>query len=144
MIRKENWVILLDEYLKTKENLPFCFGSNDCCLFAAGAVKSMSGVDLSVEFRGKYRNEIGAARSLKKYSGGGVRELMEKISINYGMIESKPLMLSRGDIALIYQNDRESLGIIDLTGMRIVAPGISGTVSLPIDEAITGWSICAI
>jgi hypothetical protein len=141
MIRRENWVILLDEYLQWKETVPFVFGANDCCLFAAGAVQAITGIDLAVAFRGKYKTEATAIRALKRYAGGGVRELMERMASENSLLETSPLSLSRGSVALIQHEGRDSLGIISLTGMHIVAPGIAGTVHLPLNRAITGWLI---
>jgi hypothetical protein len=78
---------------------------------------------------------------LKKYAGGGVRELMVRMAADHGLIEAAPPMLTRGSVALILNDGRESLGIVDLTGMAIVAPGIVGMVRMPIDRAITGWLV---
>jgi len=141
MIRKENWVVLLDNYLKAKERIPFVFGANDCCLFAAGAVHAITGVDLAMAFRGKYQTEAGAIRALKKYSDGGARELMQRIAKENDLIESPFPMLARGAIALISNDGRESLGVVSLTGMHIVAPGIISMAHLPLSSAITGWNI---
>lgn len=141
MMRVQNWEMQLDDYLKARVALPFAFGANDCCLFAAGAVEVMTGEDLAAKFRGKYRTEYGAAQALKKYAGAGVRALMDKMAAEYGLAEAPPPMLARGSVALVLNDGRESLGIVDLTGMAIVAPGIAGMARLPIDRAITGWLI---
>jgi hypothetical protein len=141
MNRTQNWEMRLDDWLKTRAGLEFTFGANDCCLFAAGAVEAMTGEDLAGKFRGKYRTKHGAQQVLKKYAGGGVRELMVRMAADHGLIEAAPPMLTRGSVALILNDGRESLGIVDLTGMAIVAPGIVGMVRMPIDRAITGWLV---
>lgn len=141
MIRLENWVTILDEYLKMKENSPFALGVNDCCLFAADAVLAITGVDMAMAFRGKYSNESGAVRAMKKYAGGGVRELMHRMAKENDLPEVQPLMLSRGSVALIDSDGRDSLGVINLTGMHVSAPSIAGVVHIPINRAITGWLI---
>lgn len=141
MNRRQDWVTRLDVYLKARATLPFVFGSNDCCLFAAGAVEAMTGEDLASGFRGKYRTRHGAAQAMKKYAGGGARELMEKMAALHGLAEAPPTLLARGSVALILNDGLESLGIVDLSGTHIAAPGVIGMVRMPLTRAMTGWLV---
>lgn len=141
MMRRQDWVVRLDAYLKARAGLPFVFGANDCCLFAAGAVEAMTGEDLATGFRGKYRTRHGAAQAMKKYAGGGARELMEKMAVLHGLMQVSPPMLARGSVALILNDGIESLGIVDLSGTHIAAPGVVGMVRMPLNRAITGWLV---
>jgi len=141
MIRAEDWVNRLDDYFKRTETLPFSLGANDCCLFAAGAVQAMTGVDLAARFRGKYRTEAGAMRILKRYADGDVRAMMTRMARDNALEEVTPLRLTRGSIALISHDGRESLGVISLTGAHILAPAVTGRAQFPLTRALTGWLI---
>lgn len=53
--RLPDWRPRLTGYLSRVAWLSFRPGQHDCALFAAGAVKAMTGTDLAAPFRGTYR-----------------------------------------------------------------------------------------
>lgn len=65
VIRRDDWQSALTEYMGQVGHLPFEFGVHDCALFAAGAVKAMTGVDLASDFRG-YSNAIEGLMMVKR------------------------------------------------------------------------------
>lgn len=61
MIRFEDWEQRLQEYLLTIRKKEFeDWGTYDCAIAWAGAIKAMTGEDLMEEYRGKYEDEAGA------------------------------------------------------------------------------------
>jgi hypothetical protein len=52
----------LDRYIAARRRVPFAWGSNDCCLFAADWVAIVLGRDVVPDLRGQYDSDIGAAR----------------------------------------------------------------------------------
>lgn len=68
--RLPDWEARLAAYLEPLRERPFAWGTHDCCLFCAGAVEAMSGVDPMPEFRGRYTTAIGAERALRRYGAG--------------------------------------------------------------------------
>ena len=62
-MRKKDWSEKLVNYLLDNLDTPFEWGTFDCCLFAANAVREMTGKDFAAPFRDKYTTEKGAAPS---------------------------------------------------------------------------------
>jgi hypothetical protein len=67
----------------------------------------------------------------------------------HGLAEAAPPMLARGSVALILNDGLESLGIVDLSGTHIAAPGLICMVRMPLARAMlrmesrsfTSWSL---
>lgn len=53
-MRKENWELLLAEYLRQSESLSFQWGSNDCALWASRWVDVATGSEHAPEWEGQY------------------------------------------------------------------------------------------
>lgn len=102
MIRRSTWEADLSAYIASVRDLPFVYGEHDCGLFAAGAVLAMTGDDPASKLRGRYTNEIGCAKALKKYGAGDLKATLD------GMFELRPIgRLQRGDLVW----DGEAVGI---------------------------------
>jgi len=56
-MRKKDWSEKLVSYLLDNLDAPFEWGTFDCCLFAANAVREMTGKDFAAPFRDKYTTE---------------------------------------------------------------------------------------
>jgi hypothetical protein len=65
MQRKSNWEQELSDYLISKRDLPFQYGSHDCAHFVAGAVEAMTGENPMAEITDSYDSQIGSLRVLK-------------------------------------------------------------------------------
>lgn len=68
--RFPDWEARLAAYLEPLRLRPFAWGERDCCLFCAGAVEAMTGVDPMPEFRGRYKTATGAVRALRRHGAG--------------------------------------------------------------------------
>lgn len=123
MIRFHNWEVKLGEFLFTRRDQPFTYGYNDCCMFAFDAALAMTGVDIGEQFRGKYDSDLSASKLIIRFTNGGnLGDLIEKLAIQYGLPEVKPLFARRGDIVLIPSEPRKALGIVDMNGWNVVGP----------------------
>ena len=67
---------LLARFIEERRRIPFAWGSNDCCLFAADWVLAATGRDLAAEYRGQYATALGALRFVE--SAGGVEGLVQR------------------------------------------------------------------
>jgi hypothetical protein len=65
MQRKSNWEQELSDYLISKRDLPFQYGSHDCAHFVAGAVEAITGENPMDEITDSYDSQIGSLRVLK-------------------------------------------------------------------------------
>lgn len=142
-MRKDHWEISLDNYLDEQFEKPFEYGVRDCCLFAANWIELLTGVDVAAEYRGKYTTELGAARLIKKVTGGSSPEdCMDKASADYDFITSHPSIwyAQRGDIVSLEREGNISLGVVDLDGQHAWFTGDTLT-RYPLSECKRSWHI---
>ena len=93
MTRRSTWEADLSVYITSVRARPFAYGEHDCGLFAAGAVMAMTGEDPGAPFRGRYSNEIGCAKALKKFGSGDLESTLD------ALFERRPIgRLQRGDL----------------------------------------------
>lgn len=127
----KNWESMLAKFIQSHKNTPFAWGEHDCCLFAANAVKLITGIDYADRFRGKYTTQLGSVRALKRYGKGGIKETLDEV-----MGEPIPrLQCSRGDVVLIML-EQPTLGIY-YNG--VWAPGLNGVVTFESPEVLCCW-----
>lgn len=102
MFRTEKWPEVLQAYLKPVTKEPFRWATFDCCMFAANAVKAMTGEDFAVDFRGQYDDGPSAYEALQRIGAGDVNATMDSLSTRFGWeIITNPLRTQRGDIVLL-------------------------------------------
>ncbi|WP_138995712.1 DUF6950 family protein [Sphingomonas sp. PAMC 26621] len=115
MYRLPDWETRLAAYLEPLRALPFAWGQHDCCTFAAGAVKAMTGTDPMPEFRGHYTTPRGSARALRRFGAGTL-----PATLNNKFETVDPSLAHRGDIIM-------SDGLLGIClGPFLVAVGAEG------------------
>jgi phosphoribosylformylglycinamidine (FGAM) synthase-like amidotransferase family enzyme len=112
--------------------MPFRWGSNDCCSFAAAAVEAITAIDLMASVE-PYATELGALRRITE--AGGLKALASQ----YLGEAVSPLMAGVGDVVLVMNEGREMLGICN--GVNVMAPGADGMVALSMNTAVAAWRI---
>ena len=129
-MRLENWQSLLSAHLRKIG--AFQWGTNDCCMFAVGCVKVMTGVDHGKQYRG-YKTALGAYRRIKR--AGGIDAIATA-----ALGAPKPLkQAKRGDVILFKTGDDVALGVS--VGDKIVAIGENGLIFLPFSDGLQAWSV---
>lgn len=93
----------LCEFLEADQT--FEWGENDCCMFAANWIKSITGIDHMAEFRGQY-HDLDSARIALKTIGAG--SLYATMRVKFGNPVKRGLV---GDIAYSKQSEGYTLGI---------------------------------
>lgn len=90
----------LDDYMASRSESRFAFGSFDCFNFASGAVEAQTGVDLMSKYFGKYGDETSAAAGLWAQFGTlDLREVFLKVvALTGAEISHTP---TEGDIACV-------------------------------------------
>ena len=76
MIKKFNWRTDLTAHINMLRYEPYEWGKHDCCMWAASCVTVMTGTNLVPKV--SYKDELGAARALKKLGVSSVLGLCEK------------------------------------------------------------------
>lgn len=131
--RLQNWQIEFAGFAAARASMPFSWGRNDCYLFAADAVRAMTGHDFAADLRGTYATTGEAARLMVKLGGLAAiasEALGESVS---------PLLAAVGDVVLCENAGRELLAICN--GGTALAPGENGMEVLGMDAAIAAWRV---
>lgn len=131
----------LDAYLVFIAEDAFSWGSNDCALFACNVVRELTGVYLGQQFRVGYHTKTTAYAALKRFAGGGLETLAEKLAAEHGLQEVPVRMAQRGDIVLLEASEGPTLAIVGMDGIHVTAPGPAGLVRWPLERARRAWRI---
>lgn len=94
MIRRNDWEQALSDYLAGHREAVFAWGRMDCALFAAGAVKAMTGTD-PLAGAGRWKSQAGAARAIRR---AGFASLEQGVSSLLQPVE--PVFAMRGDLVM--------------------------------------------
>lgn len=131
-MRCRDWQARLAAFVADRRTMPFSWGVNDCCIFAADAVCAMTGQDPAAALRG-YSTAIEAARLVDQH--GGLRQ----IATDALGAEVLPVMATIGDVVLVANEGRELLAVCNLG--TAIAPGEWGIVALGMNAALAAWKV---
>ena len=130
MNRTPLWESALSDYIALMRHEPFEYGINDCCMFAAGAVKAMTGIDPMAEFRGRYNSLATSVRALREIGDGDLEATMDA-----KFPEVAPHLAHRGDLAF-YDG---SVGVVVGSVAYFVTD--DGLTRIPRDKWLKCWSV---
>jgi len=142
MFRLPSWQSELSRYLLSCERTPFSYGHLDCGLFAAGAIETMTGVDIAWQLRGKYHSRTEAFTAVKELCGKAtMAAIADHLFALYGIPEIRVLSAQRGDIVQLRAGRLSSLGVVAMHGTEICCPTKSGIRRTPLIQATRAWHI---
>lgn len=130
MIRLPRWPERLYVYLQTQRSADFVWGENDCALFAAGAIKAVTGQDLGVWYRGQYQSESGAARILKQHGFADLQAFLDHWLPTIDMHA-----MQRGDLAMF----NGAAGVCFGAGAVFLTE--QGIRAAPLDQCAAFWAV---
>lgn len=110
----------------------FCYGSQDCGLFVADAIRACTGIDYAHDLRKRYDSELSAARLIRQE--GGYSALVTRA---LGREPVPALTVTRGDPVLRVEGRREMLGVCD--GVESLFLSFVGIVSHKTADCVHGW-----
>lgn len=153
--RLTNWETRhFHQFLLDRAEMPFAWGTNDCCLFPADAIYSYTGHDLASDFRGKYNDEATAFALVRDVCSELVPRDWQTTQRNVayiaalwcakkaGLEERKgPLFAQRGDLVVIEQSDRIVAGVVHLNGRHVVSVCEKGLLRMPIASVMRAWRV---
>lgn len=124
--RAADWEDRLRTYLDRVAEDPFRWGQHDCALFAAGAIKAMTGFDPAADLRGTYSTKTGALEALREHCAG----TLLRTAVHWLGAPKSIHQVKRGDIVM---RDRFTLGVCVGLHSYFVGegPGTIGLVPLP-------------
>ena len=133
MTRLEGWEHRFVAFLTARAQMPFAWGSNDCCTFAADCAEAITGTDPMADLRG-YDSEIGAGRVLVR---AGVESFEALVASRFDEV---PIgMARRGDLALVMQGNEAGLMVVE--GDLLAGPSETGLKRVPRDRMIRAWRV---
>lgn len=107
MRKRTDWRKHLVAYVSSINRAEFKPGQHDCALFAAGAVKAMTGENLAKSWQGKYRSLKRGKELLKE------RGFEDHIALAASFFEEVPALMAQvGDIAVIEEDGEQALGVV--------------------------------
>jgi hypothetical protein len=95
MTRLPDWEARLADYLDLVADTPLEWGSHDCALHAANAIRAVTGADHAAHYRGRYRTELGAARALRRNGHASVESQFDAL-----FPPIAPAFAQRGDVVM--------------------------------------------
>ena len=122
----------LDAFVRDRMAMPFGWGVNDCCLFAADAVRAMTGRDLAAAERGTYSTASQALALVERLGG------LEAIGDRAGA-RIAPLLAQPGDVGLVEVNGRQLLAVC--AGPCWLAPTGAGLTAIDLQAAALAWRV---
>lgn len=138
--RRSDWPKQLEKYFRECQGKSFALGgvtenTHDCALFALGAIRAMTGVELS-NLHGL--REHYQAHAQERDLLAAVREFAAR----NGIPELPPLYATQGDVVMVEeQPGRLLLGVVALDGWRVWTPGKSGLEIATLRMARNAWGI---
>lgn len=138
------WYEALDAYVAARADVPFAWGSNDCCTFAADWVLLVRGVDPMADLRGAYKaltpnaghqgGAIAAGRALQA-AGGLLAAVTQRMGAPIG-----GRFAQVGDVAFVtHPSGRVAVGVC--VGAFVAGPWERGLLMLPITQAEAAWRV---
>lgn len=105
--RKPHWEESFSIYIANAREQRFKWGENDCAVFAAGAIKAVTGTDLLPGFVGQYGNVREAVKWLR---ANGYESFQHAVSDRLGE-PVHPAKAGRGDIVMRRVGNANVLGV---------------------------------
>lgn len=137
LVRLPDWQARLASEMDAQRLRVFEWGKQDCVLgLASGAVRALTGEDLALPWRGRYRSPRGALRLLRE---SGFATLGEGLAAH--LPEVHPDMADVGDLALMDADGplQAALAVFDLSGLIVLTE--AGHGRLPRERALRAFKI---
>jgi len=132
-MRKGDWETALSDYLAGAGE--YSYGSNDCMLFCAGAVKAQTGQDFARGHRRKYKSAIGAGRYLLSLGFDCPADMIASL------LEEKPVAFAqRGDIVLIRDDAGQEIPGVCYGEIALILVE-DGLGRVPRDRWLKAWAV---
>lgn len=133
--RLEGWEERLNDALARHSTLPFSWPNSNCLHLAMDCARALTGEDPYDGTRGKYQNEAGAAKVMRKLGFRSVTEMMQ------GAFEPvPPARARRGDIGIVVQENGEPVCVVVL-GSQVIGKFQTGVHRLPRDRMVSAFKV---
>lgn len=140
MRRLQDWPTRMDAWIAAHAADAHDYGIWDCALMAASHIDNLTGSSLFAEHYGQYSCAEESAGYLWTL---GIDDLKDLAVLVLGEPLATPKMAQRGDVVVFATELGPALGIVDLSGRKILAlnPSQTGFVRLPLAVADAAWRV---
>lgn len=139
IIRRQDWPMSLSEYLTTAAHRSFRWGTNDCVMHCANAVRAMTGVDIMKEHRGQYRSRKAAYAIVHRCFDKDTDNIFNR---PFGKPHRNILAARRGDVCRGIKDDGEKVyGVVDDSGRQVALLTEVGLTRYPLDWFSCYWRV---
>lgn len=139
--RYSDWDLRLNNEIESLRNAPFSWKTHHCVGFVGRCVHAMTGVNILEGVVLEHKTKAGTIRAVNQYAGGYIEEAASKIAEKFNIPDIDVPFAKRGDVCLLKVPVGQVVGIIDLSGRRVVGPDFEGLGSYPVSEATRAWQI---
>ena len=135
--RIEGWESRFNAVVAGALDKPYRLGRYDCFLFACACAEALTGVNPGLAHHGTYRGRIGAARRIREFAGGGMREGITKL---LGVPPGPPRLARRGDWMLWTDAaGQDHIGVC--LGATAALLAKSGLNQVALDDCSAAWPV---
>ncbi|MEI6986416.1 MAG: hypothetical protein WCK65_09815 [Rhodospirillaceae bacterium] len=127
---------LLGSFIELRRNLPFIWGTHDCCQFSVDWIEHVTGRRVD-DTRNRYHDAASSGDQLRGLYG--TDDLIAVATQLLGEPLASPLLACRGDVLAFRRLDMVFFGLC--MGIKCVAVGKKRLVTLPLSSAIAAWRI---
>jgi hypothetical protein len=138
MNKLENWTVEFSEFIQENKNREFKRSMFDCTIFVGLAIEVITGVNLVEDYLGQYKTKKEGFELLKSQ---GINDLCDLVTEHLDQPYSGVGFAQRGDVVLIEYHGETALGVVDLTGRRVVTTGKEGLVFLKMEHWLKAWKV---
>ena len=139
LTRKLGWEQILERAVQDARDRTFEWGKFDCCMWACDVVLAITGLDVAALFRGQYNSRNSMAKMLKRKGAFSLSSLCGTVARAHRMPEIPPLSARRGDLVLVKESGRHSLGVC--TGVYVRATAAKGLAYMEQDTWVKAWRV---
>lgn len=132
-MRLQHWELAFEAFIDARRNVPFVWGANDCALFAADAVQTITGRDPALHGLRAHRTSKQALRALARHGG------LEGIATQALGAPRPACQACVGDVVLVTVGKRDCLAICN--GGTALGPSAGGLVAVDMSAARMSWAV---
>ena len=136
MKKKQDWILLFDQFIQKYYDKPFEWAKWDCCMFSDAYIKTMTGESLIPKAL-KWTDEESALKTIREY-GKNLNGSIKKAAQAKKLEKIDPNFMQKGDLCVIKQ-ETQLCGISD--GHKILGPSESGISRIEYKEILAVWRI---
>lgn len=138
--RLPDWPDRLAAFFAERQAMPFAWGTNDCCQFAAAAIEAMTGVPPAPHTVGQYSDVYGAREYAQDPAPGDPLGVLDW-PLAIGLAPVSVHLAQRGDIVALHANGSRFVSLAVSYGSYALAAGKTGTVLVPLGGWLAAWRV---